>query len=54
MGLGVTLSTIEEIPLDVVADGEQGAAGSVGDGVDTIGTKRTLGQGSLGTLVSAQ
>lgn len=44
VGLSVAFATIEQVPLDVIADGEQGATSTVGHSVDTIGTKYTLDQ----------
>lgn len=44
MYLFTTLATIEQVGLDVVDDGEQGAASRVGDGVLAISTSNALGQ----------
>ena len=46
MGLGTALSTVEEVGLDVVHDGEEGAARRVGRGVLAIGAGDAAGDGT--------
>lgn len=52
VSLSVALGTIKQILLDIVADGEQGTAGGVRSGMDTIGTSNTPRQGSYKMLIN--
>lgn len=44
MSIFTTLSTVEQVGLDVLKDGEERAASRVHDGVDTIGTGHSADQ----------
>ena len=46
MGLSTALATLEEVLLDIVEDGEPGAARCVGRGVDTVGACNPAGDRS--------